>query len=123
MLDLLQYSKIAEAGLCDGVLDQIGLVIEILNSSNEDIEGQTTQSIELPTSIASTIPQMPGDQINDEKCLVRFSDIIGNEDAKQALHENVILPLCLDYAQKKKLFSGIRAGDNSALIYRFASCA
>jgi len=43
--------------------------------------------------------------------------IIGNDQAKQALFENVILPMNLPNPLKLSLFTGIRANPGHILLY------
>jgi ATP-dependent 26S proteasome regulatory subunit len=46
-----------------------------------------------------------------------FDDVVGNPAAKQALYENIVLPLTLGEDIKARLFSGIRAGTGNVILY------
>ena len=52
---------------------------------------------------------------NNQKIL--FENIMGNRDAKQALYENVVLPLSFSAALKRVVFAGIRKGAGNVLLY------
>jgi hypothetical protein len=48
---------------------------------------------------------------------INFSDIVGSDDAKQVLYENVILPLSLPQASRIQLFQGIRSSGGNILLF------
>ena len=48
---------------------------------------------------------------------IYFSDIIGNQTAKQILYENIILPFSLDTQTRKAVFGGIRSGAGNVLLF------
>ncbi len=48
---------------------------------------------------------------------VRFCDIVGAHEAKQVLHENVVLPLTLSPAKRQRFLTGIRCGCGNVLLY------
>ena len=62
------------------------------------------------SSINSIIKHSPNQRI-------LFENIIGNQDAKQALYENVVLPLSFSPALKKVVFAGIRKGAGNVLLH------
>jgi len=41
---------------------------------------------------------------------VKFCDLIGSNEAKMALHENIVIPMTMEEKDKKEIFTGIRAG-------------
>lgn len=49
--------------------------------------------------------------------LVCFADVIGQESAKQALIENVVLPMRLKKETRSRLLGGIRQGSGNVLLY------
>jgi hypothetical protein len=49
--------------------------------------------------------------------LINFSNIIGSDDAKQILYENVILPLSLPETLRLQLFQGIRSSGGNVLLF------
>ena len=46
-----------------------------------------------------------------------FESIIGSQDAKLALYENLILPLSMTAVDRKKVFQGVLAGGGNVLLY------
>ena len=48
---------------------------------------------------------------------MRFSNIVGSDAAKQALYENIILPMTADTELRQKLFQGVRSGIGNVLLY------
>jgi ATP-dependent Zn protease len=48
---------------------------------------------------------------------VKFSDIIGCDDAKQSLFENIVLPLTMNKSHRSILFAGIRGGTGNVLLH------
>lgn len=85
---------------CKGMLEIISKGLS--TSGQQQIKIQEDLSIEKESSPALTIP--PGIMIRAAD--IHFSDIIGCDLAKQALHENVVLPLTLPSAIKTGLFQG-----------------
>jgi hypothetical protein len=49
--------------------------------------------------------------------IASFSDIIGNDTTKQALYENIVLPLTLSVKIKRQIFAGIRGGSGNVLLH------
>jgi SpoVK/Ycf46/Vps4 family AAA+-type ATPase len=73
---------------------------EVLQSSakNQNETCKTTKEIE---------PNIPVKQaVLPHVIAVSFKEVIGNFEAKQALYENVILPLTISDVAKVKIFSG-----------------
>jgi SpoVK/Ycf46/Vps4 family AAA+-type ATPase len=52
---------------------------------------------------------------------ISFKEVIGNFEAKQALYENVILPLTISDVAKVKIFTGKTSPISSALIVNYSS--
>ena len=48
---------------------------------------------------------------------VTFSSIIGSDDAKQSLFENVILPLSMSEDKRMQIFRGVRSGGGNVLLF------
>jgi ATP-dependent 26S proteasome regulatory subunit len=48
---------------------------------------------------------------------ISFQNIIGSDDAKQILYENVILPLSLSASMRSQIFQGIRATVGNVLLF------
>lgn len=48
---------------------------------------------------------------------ISFQNIIGSDDAKQVLYENVILPLSLTASMRSQIFQGIRATVGNVLLF------
>jgi transcriptional regulator with AAA-type ATPase domain len=46
-----------------------------------------------------------------------FASIIGSTDAKQALYENVVLPLSITESARRQIFRGIRSGGGNVLLF------
>jgi SpoVK/Ycf46/Vps4 family AAA+-type ATPase len=53
----------------------------------------------------------------EEETSVRFRHIVGNISAKQALHENIVLPLTLPPVLRQQLLTGIRTGCGNVLLH------
>lgn len=49
--------------------------------------------------------------------IVTFDNIIGSNDAKLALYENLILPLSMSATDRKKIFQGVLSGGGNVLLY------
>lgn len=54
----------------------------------------------------SVQPITPSDSSISAKKAICFDDVVGNHEAKQALYENVVLPLTINNETKVKIFSG-----------------
>jgi len=59
-----------------------------------------------------------GDGTEEEEGVgAKFHDVVGNAAAKQALHENIVLPLTLPTGLRQQLLTGIRSGCGNVLLY------
>ena len=56
-------------------------------------------------------------QIARSTSYLRFDNIIGSDDAKVALYENMILPLSMPPEERKKVYQGVLAGGGNVLLY------
>ena len=90
------------------------LCCKLLNSclENKKIEGPTT-------SYSETHKLQIVKSENNEKDLkvVLFDDIIGNDDAKQSIFENIILPFRMPRERQLQIYSGIRQQPANILLY------
>lgn len=48
---------------------------------------------------------------------INYTNIIGSEDAKQILYENIVLPLSLSNSLRCQLFQGIRSSVGNVLLF------
>ena len=105
LIDLLNedatFRDCSSLKTCKGMLEIISKGLSA-SGQQQQIKIQDDLSIEKEPSQALTIP--PGIMIRAAN--IHFSDIIGCDLAKQALHENVVLPLTLPSAVKTGLFKG-----------------
>eukprot|EP01038_Epipyxis_sp_PR26KG_P009058 gene9058-12218_t len=119
------------AGARDNCLKSIGL-IEAIDSDSFNFHSQLATSklvLEricqklLDHSLTTTISvklKEPTDSTQEIVCRssnISFASIIGHDNAKQALYENVILPLTIDKQRKLELFKGIRANIGNVLLH------
>jgi ATP-dependent 26S proteasome regulatory subunit len=54
--------------------------------------------------------------------VLKFDSIVGCEGPKQALRENVVLPLALPPSVRDAIFTGPRAAGANVLLYGTSSC-
>jgi ATP-dependent 26S proteasome regulatory subunit len=108
--------------------------LEVIISALEQLDKDTISNT---ASIATSVTPQPAANDNEKSAerititekksgvgrgqqssfLTTFDDVVGNSAAKQALYENVVLPLTLGEDIKARLFSGIRAGTGNVILY------
>jgi len=75
----------------------------------------------IPESDAAIITEptttaIPTTTIEDQ-IAVKFSDIVGNERAKQAMFESIVFPFSLESSMKDRLYNGIRKASSNVMLY------
>jgi len=100
-----------------------------LGQRQERGRGQLPRTISIPPHLTNSrmeveveaeVEEVDVDMVEDEEAVgsnVRFSNIVGNGAAKQALHENIVLPLTLPAGLRQQLLTGIRSGCGNVLLY------
>jgi hypothetical protein len=97
---------IVAATAIENILSDLA-VVEELNASKDDGSNESNSQTEVlmqsKQDLSSTQPITPPSSVKKTIC---FDDVVGNHEAKQALYENVVLPLTIDNQTKVKIFSG-----------------
>eukprot|EP01041_Mallomonas_annulata_P012929 gene12929-27274_t len=100
-----------------GSLDRyLGVCLKSLQYNINDLTQEQNIILPLNTEIKPT-NSGNNDQILHSTREIYFDDIIGSDFAKQALHENVILPLTIDKNLRNKIFNGIRGATGNCLLF------
>ena len=96
---------------------ELGMRINLSKSDRHiDIVTDTSSSsVKEHHSDSADILENPED--NDEQRQVYFDQIIGCDEAKQSLYENVILPFTVSAETKAKLFTGITRGSSNIILH------
>jgi hypothetical protein len=80
-------------------------------------------NIDVKNPAAAAITEAPLDNITpivsmgENRTRTRFVDIVGQDQAKQALFENCVIPLTLSSARLAQFMTGIRGGAGNVILY------
>lgn len=86
-----------------------------IDNDSSSIQDEGEQNEFTTTNIKVVVDKSITKHSNNQKIL--FENIVGNQDAKQALYENVVLPLTFSPELKKVVFAGIRKGAGNVLLH------
>jgi SpoVK/Ycf46/Vps4 family AAA+-type ATPase len=106
LLDSMENHPILK--LCSKSLSS---VVSAASGRNQDPSEATASST---TEEYSTNPSLDVAAASPE---IRFADIVGHGAAKDALYENVVLPMLMPEHLKRKVYCGIRANPGNVLLF------
>ena len=91
--------------------------LEAIKSSNDAMLKVSENLLEKKKMKIEKETAQPPMNIARSNRLVTFDNIIGSQDAKLALYENLILPLSMSAADRRRVFQGVLAGGGNVLLY------
>lgn len=117
LLDLIFSISTNENIIHNQQIEQLMVLQKMISNLITDLENKSNNFFNKNIKVEDKIITEKYNDSNKLSSLpqinMNFQEIIGSTEAKQALYENVILPLTLKESSKKKLFTGIRsAGGN-----------
>ncbi len=74
------------------------------------------ESLNLPL-ITSQVEIKESNEYKGEEEKMKYSQIIGSDDAKQTLYENIVLPLSLSTSVRQEIFRGVRSSGGNVLLF------
>lgn len=84
-------------------------------NTNSSRSQQQESSVGLHRSVPPTCS--PTQHESAMEPTIRFADIVGHEAAKDALYENVVLPMLMPEHMKRQVYCGIRANLGNVLLF------
>jgi SpoVK/Ycf46/Vps4 family AAA+-type ATPase len=92
--------------------------LEAITSSNDAMLGASQKLLEKrQKKIKKEKAQSPAVNFARSNRLITFDSIIGSQDAKLSLYENLILPLSMTTKDRNKIFQGVLSGGGNVLLY------
>jgi ATP-dependent 26S proteasome regulatory subunit len=93
--------------------------LQAISSSNDAMLGasETILAKKQRKAVQARAKQSPAMHFARSSQLVTFDNIVGSQDAKHALYENLVLPLSMSTTDRKKIFQGVLSGGGNVLLY------
>lgn len=87
-------------------------------SSNYSLSSNGTTSSTLTSNLNENKKEVSNQNIqHHDDTMINFSKIIGCEEAKQILYENIVLPLSLPIQIRSSIFQGVRSSGGNVLLF------
>lgn len=106
LMDPQIMQLIVAATAIENILSDLAVVEELNASKSDNSNESNSQTGVLQKSKQDLNSAQPTTPLPSIKKTICFDDVVGNHEAKQALYENIVLPLTIDNQTKVKIFSG-----------------